>query len=284
LAGKQLSRAKSTSDHYKKAVTEFLSSLGGRAEKSLGALTPEDIERFRDARFKQGVSAAVVRYDLQLIRSVLSTARRQALIIYNPAETVDLPRVKTLKRDVFTQAEVRMLLEVAPPDWRTAILVAFYTGPRLGDVVSLRWDQVDFSAGLIFYTQGKTGKEVEVPLHPDLEEHLPDLAGDNPHGFLSPTLAGQPIGGAGGLSTQFAALMAKAGIDQRRVQSSRNRQFSRLSFHSLRHSFSSALANAGISADVRMKLTGHKSVDVHRRYTHIELAPLKEAIATLPSL
>jgi integrase len=52
--------------------------------------------------------------------------------------------------------------------------------------------------------------------------------------------------------------MATADIDQRQIQSSRNRKFSKLSYHSLRHSFSSALANVGISADVRMKLTGHK--------------------------
>jgi site-specific recombinase XerD len=67
------------------------------------------------------------------------------------------------------------------------------------------------------------------------------------------------------------------------VQAARNR-FSRKSFHSLRHSFSSALANAGISADVRMKLVGHKSLDVHQRYTHVALAPLKAAIAALPLL
>jgi integrase len=143
---------------------------------------------------------------------------------------------------------------------------------------------VDLVESVIFYTQGKTGKRVEVPIHPALEEHLLSIAADNPRGFLSPALAKKKTGGQRGLSMQFAAIMAKAGIDQRRVESSRNRQFSRLSFHCLRHSFSSALANAGISADVRMKLTGHKSLDVHRRYTHIELAPLKEAIATLPSL
>jgi integrase len=250
----------------------------------LAALTPEDIERFRDERFKQGVSAAVVKQDLQLIRGVLNTARRQTLITYNPAETVDLPRAKSIERGVFTHEEVRSLLNVAPADWKTAILVAYYVGPRLGDVVSLRWDQVDLAGGLMFYTQGKTSKEVEVPIHPDLEEHLLAIAGDNPRGFLSPTLAGQPIGGGKGLSLQFAGLMAKAGIDQRRVQSSRNRKFSRLSFHSLRHSFSSALANVGVSADVRMKLTGHKSFDVHQRYTHVQLEPLRRAIAALPTL
>jgi site-specific recombinase XerD len=78
--------------------------------------------------------------------------------------------------------------------------------------------------------------------------------------------------------------MAKAGLDQRQIQLSKNRKFSQLSFHSLRHSFSSALANAGVSADVRMKLTGHKSIDVHQRYTHMQLEPLKKAIAALPGL
>jgi integrase len=177
-----------------------------------------------------------------------------------------------------------MLLDVAPRDWQTAILLGCYAGPRLGDVVSLRWDQVDLVAGLIFYTQGKTRKEVEVPIHPDLEAHLLEIAGDHPRGFLCPTLAGRRISGQRGLSIEFGRIMAKAGVDPRRVQSSRNRKFSRLSFHSLRHFFSSGLANAGVSPDVRMKLTGHKSLTVHQRYTHVQLEPLKQAIAALPTL
>jgi hypothetical protein len=109
------------------------------------------------------------------------------------------------------------------------------------------------------------------------------VLGDNPKGGLCPQLAKVPLGGRNGLSWQFAGLMALAGLDPHKVQAGRN-QFSRKSFHSLRHSFSSALANIGVSADVRMKLTGHKSVDVHRRYTHMQLEPLKAAIAALPRL
>ena len=110
------------------------------------------------------------------------------------------------------------------------------------------------------------------------------IAGDSPRGFLCPTLGATKISGRSGLSKQFAALMATAGIDQRQIQSSRNRKFSKLSYHSLRHSFSSALANVGFSADVRMKLTGHKNLDVHQRYTHVQLEPLRRAVALLPKL
>jgi integrase len=284
LSGKQQAKKDTTGRRYKKAVEEFLDSLGGRAEKSLGALTPADVEHFRDARTSQGVSAATVKLDLKLVRSVLNTARRQALILHNPAEAVDLPLVKSNERDVFTPDEVRALLGAASPDWKTAILLGYYVGPRLGDVVSLAWKNVELADGVIFYAQGKTGKKVVVPLHPDLEEHLLRIAGDEPSGFLCPSLGEVKIGGRSGLSKQFAGLMARAGIDQRQIQSSKNRMFSQLSFHSLRHSFASALANLGISADVRMKLTGHKSVDVHQRYTHMQLAPLKDAIAKLPRL
>jgi integrase len=284
LTGKQLAKRETTSRRYKKAIEEFLDSLGARADKSLGTLTPADVEHFRDVRTAQGVSAATVKLDLKLVRSVLNTARRQALILHNPAEAVDLPLVRSNERDVFAHDDVRALLKAATPDWKTAILLGYYVGPRLGDVASLTWDGVDLVDGTIFYTQSKTGKKVVVPIHPDLEKHLLSIAGDSPTGFLCPSLGNVNIGGRSGLSKQFAALMAQAGIDQHQIQSSKNRMFSQLSFHSLRHSFSSALANAGISADVRMKLTGHKSVDVHQRYTHMQLEPLKQAIATLPNL
>ena len=61
------------------------------------------------------------------------------------------------------------------------------------------------------------------------------------------------------------------------------RNFSNRSFHSLRHGFASALANAGVSEEIRMKLTGHRSSDIHQKYTHMNTAPLKEAIDSLRS-
>ena len=59
---------------------------------------------------------------------------------------------------------------------------------------------------------------------------------------------------------------------------------SKRTFHALRHSFTSALANAGVAPELRMKLTGHKSAAVHQGYTHLELATLKQAIRKLPNL
>lgn len=59
---------------------------------------------------------------------------------------------------------------------------------------------------------------------------------------------------------------------------------SKRTFHALRHSFTSALANAGVSPEFRMKLTGHRSEAIHSGYTHHELKTLREAVGRLPKL
>jgi integrase len=204
--------------------------------------------------------------------------------LHNPADAVELPANKPLERDVFSPEEIRALLNVASPEWQTLILVGYYLGARLSDAVSLRWDCVDLGRGLIHYTQSKTDRRVSAPIHQDLESQLLAIAdSDNPGGLLCPTLAKNRTNGRAGLSAQFKRLVKAAGIDPGEVQSAHNK-FSRKSYHSLRHSFTSHLANLGVSADVRMKLVGHKTLDVHQRYTHVELQSLRAAVAVLPPL
>ena len=55
-----------------------------------------------------------------------------------------------------------------------------------------------------------------------------------------------------------------------------------LTFHSLRRSFNSALANAGLPKEVRMKLTGHSTKAMNEVYTHIQIDTLKNAVGALP--
>jgi integrase len=262
-----------------------LDFLGERADKALAGVQPSDIAAYRDHRLGGGVSSGTLILDLKILRSIFSVARRQGLILHSPAETVELPANKPLERDVFSLEELCALWGAAPSqEWQTLILLGYYLGARLSDAAALRWDCVDLAAGRICYTQGKTGRLVQIPIHPDLETQLLRIAhSDNPRGYLCPSLANRRIDGRCGLSAQFLRLMQQAGVDPQVVQAAHNR-FSRKSFHSLRHSFSSALANAGVAADVRMKLVGHRSLEVHQRYSHLEFAPLQAAMAAVPSI
>src|SRR5262249_10414689 len=81
-------------------------------------------------------------------------------------------------------------------------------------------------------------------------------------------------------------LMEAACIEQRvireRNEDGSGRSVSALTFHSLRHSFSSLLANAGIAEETRMALTGHTTRAMQQHYTHRELSTLRDAVAVLP--
>jgi integrase len=103
---------------------------------------------------------------------------------------------------------------------------------------------------------------------------------------MFPSLAGKAGSGKSGLSMQFKRIMERARIKGRllRDATGAGRSQSSLSFHSLRHSFNSALANAGVAQEIRQKLTGHASTQMNEVYTHRELEPLRTAIETLPGL
>jgi hypothetical protein len=84
--------------------------------------------------------------DLRVIRSAFSSARRQGLILHNPAEAIDLP-TNDLERDVFRPRDLPALLAVASPEWHTLILCGYYLGGRLSDMASLSWNSVVCNSG-----------------------------------------------------------------------------------------------------------------------------------------
>ena len=285
LSTKEARRAKNTSVRYESVVDQFLDCLGNRATKALTTLSARDIDVFLNLRTKQGVAPRTAVFDVKVIRSALNSARRKGLITTNPAEAVELPDVVGVERGTFNPVEIGLLMSAAEGEWKTLILFAYYTGARLSDCCRAEWAGIDLVQGTFTHTQGKTGQKVTVPLHPDLLTHLEALAGsDKPSAFIMPGMANLKSGGRHGLSEGFKRVMRKAGLDLQTVQGAGVRQISKRTFHALRHSFTSALANAGVSSEVRMKLTGHTTEAVHRGYTHHEIETLRNAVAKIPSL
>ena len=307
LRGKEISKSEGTHVKYAHTVERFIEHLGSRAKINVSAVSPKDIATFRDAEIANGKNPNTVRYLIKHLRIPFNAARRQGLPIHNPAESVELPAAaKTddgaeTSRDPFSLQQIKALLDAAVAkdhgkpsfktgeEWRGAILCAYYIGARLQDVANLTWDAVDLPGKLITYRARKTGKRVAVPIHPELESYLLELpARDSGKAFVFPTLAGQRTGGRSGLSMTFSRIMARAHIASAVLHAKKpggkGRTVRTLTFHSFRHSFNSALANAGVVQEVRQKLAGHESPEMNKRYTHHELEPLRAAIASIPSL
>ncbi len=285
LAGKEASKAASTAERYRGVVDGFVEHLGQRSKRRLTALTARDVQSFLTQRQRAGCSPTTVQLDGKILRTALTLARRHGLLSVNVAEAVELPKRDSVERGTFSPVEVKLLVDAAEGEWRTFILFGYYTGARLSDCCRMEWQSVDLAGGVLTYTQGKTGKAVTVPLHAELQAHLEQLASsDQPEKFIMPGMADKGPGGRHGLSEGFKRIVIKAGLDLQTVQGSGKRKISRRTFHALRHSFTSALANAGVAPELRMKLTGHTTEAVHRGYTHHELEVLRSAVTKLPSL
>lgn len=284
ISGKGLSRSVHTVQRYKTTIELFKKSLGKRAKVSISSITARDVESFRDKRIK-AVLPITAAEDVKILRAAFNVARRQGLIHSNPAEAVELPAGESKSREAFSADEVKLLIAATQDEeWKTAILFGFYAGLRLGDAVTLEWSNVDLPNSLLRYRAGKTKRHEEIPIHKILKLHLERIKG-NAKNKICPSLVKQSISGRSGLSRRFGEIVAAAGIDamtQDRSDGS-GRRFSGKTFHSLRHGFISALANAGIAPELRQKLSGHNDADVHKKYTHLELDTLRTAIDSIKS-
>lgn len=285
LEGKRRNSSAGTIERYGHTIRQFLKHLGNAASMRVIGLTPKHIESFLDARLKQGVAPKTAIVDVKTLRSAFNRAERLGIIVKNPVHAVELPEEKSSERGLFTHDEIEKLLAVAPSeDWRTLILLGYYTGARLSDCVALTWQNIDSKLKVIRYSQQKTGKEVLVPIHVELFERLCWLSEFGDDGPLCNSLSKKGPGGKHGLSESFKRIVVKASIDQGIVQGKGSRKFTRLTFHSLRHSFNSTLANAGVSPEVRCKLTGHSTFSMNDRYTKFNIPPLQSAIENIPML
>ena len=296
LAARQEDLADTSRVAYKAAVRLFLAHLGTGAAKPLHTVQTKDIENFKASRIAAGLSAKTVDRDLKVVRAIFRAGINQGHLSFDPSQAVSLTsrlskaQTQRVARETFEHTELSAILSEMTGDWLTVTLLGRYTGARLGDCVRMRWSNVELSARVIRYTDQKTGKNYAVPIHRRLQDHLLTLASsDDPHGFLSPDLVTKASGGCNGLSAQFQKLMRRAGVDPmevetkvlRKVAGKRPRTLAKRSFHSLRHTYNTELANAEVPQEIRRKLVGHASDDVNDIYTHLDVEVFRGAIDKL---
>jgi integrase len=280
--------APGTMTRYEQIVRDFLRSIGARAHAPLEALSTDTILEFKERWLSGGRSPRTVNQTIKILKRPFKIALEQGFIDRNPVAAVRPIRTRSAKKGVFSPEQIRCLFEVAESDWKGLILSAYFTGGRLLDLAKLTWSDIDLSRKTITFVQRKTGSSVQIPIHQDLYNYLLESPrSDGPKGPVFPKLFDKPGTGKSGLSMSFKRLMQRAGIDDgvaRQKDGKLGRNVSRLSFHSLRHTFNSAMANADVPPEIRQKLTGHASQDMNKHYTHLELETVRRAVESISRL
>lgn len=280
--------AASTVTRYRPFFNRFLAHIGEmRARASVASATVAEIESWRNAELAAGMSGKSANMGLGILRAAFNAAKRRGEILHNPCDAISNVAARSDEREPFTDTEVTQLLVAATgTDWLGAILVGVWSGLRLRDVANITWGQIDLATGILTATPSKTDKPIKQPMAAELRDYLSTLPAGVGKRPVFPSLHGRITGSLGGLSNGFSRVMAQAGIvaPMGREKKGRGRQVRTKSFHSLRHTFVSRLANADVSADVRKALAGHDTDEAHARYTHLAFTTQTEALAKLTAI
>jgi integrase len=280
---------------YRNEASKFLNFLGDRADGDIGEVAKDDILSFRANQAKT-LAAKTVNHGVKFLRMVFRSAREDATIADNPAEFVKVVKAvgDRKSRRPFSIEELRAVLSVADEEWKSMILFGLYSGQRLGDIARLTWANLDLQAAELRLVASKTQKTIIQPLAGPLKVHVESLpVSDDANAPIHPrafeTVGRQ--GKAGGLSNQFAVLLAHAGLRKKQAHRKTHGEgrgvkssSSGLSFHCLRHTAVSLLKEAGIPAATVMELVGHDSAQMSEHYTHIGRESLKQAAEVFPDL
>jgi integrase len=175
-----------------------------------------------------------------------------------------MPNPNNERDRVLSDEEWSKLYQKAKPHIRPVLLTAYQLGQRFSEIVNLTWDRVDMKRGFITLraSDTKTKAARQVPMTPDVKLALQRLAKlrslATRHVF---TYKGEPLKR---ISRSFKTALKDAGIINFR-------------FHDFRHCASTNLRRAGVDTATAMKIVGHKSEKMWKRYNAIEERDLTQA-------
>lgn len=246
----------------------------------LAKLRPHHLQATLDGMLEDGAAPASVVKAHIVMASSLKQAVRWQLLTTNPAAGVSPPRAERPKLRIPTPEEMRKLIEAADgTPWALSVLLAATTGVRRGEVVALRWPDLDLEAGTLAVSRGKTSTARRtIALPPSTVVALKRHRKDQNERRLLCGEAWQETDlvvdrGDGGsvhpvsVSHGFAVIAERVGLPDVRL-------------HDLRHGFASALLKAGVNVKVVSEALGHSrtafTMDV---YAHV-LPGMGEQVAS----
>ena len=232
-----------------------------------------------------------------ILREIFYTLAEKADLQDDPWFGVRLRPDDSHSRRELSKAELSQLLVAAKKaggEWRRLFLIGIYTGLRLGDCCNLNWASINLSEGIIQLIPNKTkrhahGRPVTIPIHPALREALvtdcdQGTAIVTQIGPVLPVLADYYLKSKWKIGHTLSRIFKDAGIVTSVQLEGRKHRTPEATFHSLRHTFVSFAANAGVPLHIVQSIVGHESTAMTRHYYHENLSALKSAVAAIPTL
>lgn len=243
----------------KKLVSEF-------GDFYLSEITPRMIEEYQTKR-SESVSPATVNRDLARLKHMFNKAIEWDQAKDNPVIKIKMLRENNRRLRYLTQEQFERLVNRAPSHFKPILIAARHTGMRKGEVLSLKWDQVDFRERFIYLTDTKNGETREIPMNQTLFGTLRAIPKHLHSPYVFHSTRGERYFN---IRKLFVQTCKAAGIEDFR-------------FHDLRHTFASHLVMAGVGLYTVKELLGHKDIKMTLRYSHLSASHKRSAVEALDS-
>ena len=228
------------------------------ARRSMASIQGKDIAAFMQQRQAEGAGPNTVRLDLALLSHLFNVARTEwgMASLANPVEMVRKPRLPAGRDRRLVDDELPRLLAAAHAyggEIGPLITWAIETAMRRGEIAAMRWDHLDRKARVLLIPETKTGTPRRVPLSTAALGVLDGL----PRRLDGKVWGMRPDS----ISQAFERVCKAAGIEG-------------LTFHDLRHEATSRLFEKGLGLMEVASITGHKTMQMLKRYTHLRAEDL----------
>ena len=225
-------------------------------------LTPQHIAKFRDERLRS-VSGTTVLKDLSLLSHAITTAMREwgFPLAVNPVKQITKPKPNAPRDRRLEEGEEQRLLaacsEARNPYFKALVVVAIETAMRRGEMLGLQRQHINFEAQTAFLPDTKNGFSRTIPLS---NRAILEFMNIPLH------ISGRvfPIS-VTALRSQWRRMITKTGLDD-------------LHLHDLRHEATTRLFEKGFNIMEVSTITGHRDLQMLKRYTHIRAADLVQRL------
>jgi len=252
--------------------------------KMLSEITPAMIEQYKSKRCQAAlvrgvgiVSKSEVDHELAILKAFFYKAIKWGKAISNPVKQVGYFKVDNTRHKYLDQKQIGALLAgcVGRQAYlKPIITLALNTGMRKGEILALRWQDIDYKNRVIYIRQAKSGEGRQAPMNNAVMDALrsrmtvESVISPNPESFVFCHGNGARLKSMQG---GFNIVMEQAGIRGFR-------------FHDLRHTFASHLAASGVEILVLKELLGHKTLTMTLRYSHLMPGRKHEAVDRLNAM
>ncbi len=234
--------------------------------KYLHEITALDIENYKIER-RQKVSPATVNRELACLKHIYAKAIEWGKIASSPASKVKKFREPNHRVRYLEEEEIERLHEACSEHLKPIIAVALNTGMRKGEILDLKWVDVNLRTRVISILNSKNGEKREIPINEDLARTLLAVPKNPKSPYVFCKEDGMPYRE---VKVGFRAALRRAKIKNFR-------------FHDLRHTFASRLVMRGVDLKTVQELLGHKDIRMTLRYSHLSADHKRAAVEKLSS-